>query len=174
MTTTRTGNRNSGEEERVDFAMTLPRICLLAVITSAALAAAAFPRAEAWAQRNPPPVLLPVPQVTPQFNDPGPQVVIPPPGNPVQQLSPSLGTASPVYSGPQIYVVPDPMPEIAAPRSRHHGAKHRRVSRSRGVTSRAASSESPLICPIPDARSSIELRLGASRLAPRGGRVGAH
>ena len=30
--------------------------------------------------------------VTPQFNDPGPQLALPQPGNPVQQLSP-LGSA---------------------------------------------------------------------------------
>jgi hypothetical protein len=76
-------------------------------------------------------VLLPVPQVTPQFNDPGPQLVIPPPGNPVQQLSPSLGTSAPVYSAPQIYSVPEESPRIVARHSRHHpGAKHRHVSRS--------------------------------------------
>jgi len=141
VTTARNGKRNLREEERIDFAMTTSRICMLALVTNAVFAAAASPQSEAWAQHNPPPVPLPVPQVTPQFNDPGPQVVIPPPGNPVQQLSPSLGTAAPVYSGPQIYVVPDPTPEIAAPRSRHHGAKHRRVSRSRGVSGR--SSEPP-------------------------------
>jgi hypothetical protein len=121
--------------------MTTRRTCLLTLLTSGLFAAAPFSGSEAWAQRNPPPVLLPVPQVTPQFNDPGPQVVIPPPGNPVQQLSPSLGTASPAYSAPQIYVVPERAPDIAAPRSRHHSAKHRHVSRTRGVTSR--SSERP-------------------------------
>src|SRR5262249_49353262 len=119
--------------------MTIRRICLPALVTSGLFAAAPFSGSEAWAQHNPPPIV--VPQVTPQFNDPGPQVVIPPPGNPVQQLSPSLGTASPAYSAPQIYVVPDRAPEIAAPRSRHHGAKHRHVSRPRGVTRR--SSEPP-------------------------------
>ena len=33
---------------------------------------------------------LPTP-VTPQFNDPGPQLAVPQPGNPVQQLSPLPG-----------------------------------------------------------------------------------
>jgi hypothetical protein len=118
--------------------MTTHRTWLLALMTSGLFAGPPFSGSEAWAQHSPPPVL--VPQVTPQFNDPGPQVVIPPPGNPVQQLSPSLGTASPAYSAPQIYVVPERAPDIAAPRSRHHSAKHRHVSRTRG-TSR--SSEQP-------------------------------
>jgi hypothetical protein len=76
-------------------------------------------------------VLLPVPQVTPQFNDPGPQLVIPPPGNPVQQLSPTLGAGSPVYSAPQIYSVPEESPRIVARHGRHHRATHRHVSRGR-------------------------------------------
>jgi hypothetical protein len=116
-----------------------------ALLAIALFAAAPFPGPEARAQRNPPPVLvpLPVPQVTPQFNDPGPQVVIPPPGNPVQQLSPSLGTASPVYSSPQVYVVPEGSPDIAPPRSRHHGAKHRRVSRTHEGTRRSSESPAP-------------------------------
>jgi hypothetical protein len=115
------------------------RACVLSLVASGLFAAAVFPGSEPRAQHNPPPIV--VPQVTPQFNNPGPQVVIPPPGNPVQQLSPSLGTASPAYSAPQIYVVPERAPDIAAPRSRHHSAKHRHVSRTRGVTGR--SSEQP-------------------------------
>jgi len=41
----------------------------------------------AFAQ-NPPIVQPPVPQVVPQFNNPGPQIAIPKPGNQVEQLSP--------------------------------------------------------------------------------------
>jgi hypothetical protein len=41
----------------------------------------------AYAQ-NPPIIPQPVPQVVPQFNDPGPQIAIPKPGNPLEQLSP--------------------------------------------------------------------------------------
>jgi hypothetical protein len=37
----------------------------------------------------------PVPQVQPQFNNPGPQIAIPPPGNPVKQLSPIASTQPP-------------------------------------------------------------------------------
>jgi hypothetical protein len=33
-------------------------------------------------------ITQPVPQVVPQFNDPGPQIHIPPPGNAVEQLAP--------------------------------------------------------------------------------------
>jgi hypothetical protein len=33
-------------------------------------------------------IMQPVPQVVPQFNDPGPQIRIPPPGNAVEQLAP--------------------------------------------------------------------------------------
>jgi len=83
-------------------------------------------------------VLLPVPQVTPQFNDPGPQLTIPPPGNPVQQLSPTPGVASPVYSAPQVYAVPEDSPRVLAHHSRHHRATHRHVSRSHAGSSRAS------------------------------------
>jgi len=41
----------------------------------------------AFAQ-NPPIIQPPVPQVVPQFNNPGPQIAIPKPGNPLEQLSP--------------------------------------------------------------------------------------
>src|SRR6266702_2060302 len=107
------------------------RTRVLAIVAIGLLAAAPFPGSQLWAQHSPPPpVLLPVPQVTPQFNDPGPQLTIPQPGNPVQQLSPSLVTGSQVYS------VPDPSPDIVAGRSRHHSARHRHVSRSHAGTSR--------------------------------------
>ena len=102
------------------------------MVATGLFAAAPFPGSEVGAQHSPPPpVLLPVPQVTPRFNDPGPQVTIPPPGNPVQQLSPSLGTGSQVYSAPQVYSVPEPSTDIVVGRSRHHSARHRHVSRSR-------------------------------------------
>jgi hypothetical protein len=103
--------------------MTAYRTHALAIVTIGFLAAGIVPQSRA---QNPP---LPVPQVTPQFNDPGPQLVIPPPGNPVQQLSPSLGTASPVYSAPQVYAVPEDSPRVLARPSRHHRATHRHVSR---------------------------------------------
>ena len=110
---------------------------MLAIVAIGLFAAAPFIESEAWAQQSPPPVLLPVPQVTPQFNDPGPQLVIPPPGNPVQQLSPTLGAGSPVYSAPQIYLAPEPAPNIVAGRSRHHhSARHRHPSRSHAGSAR--------------------------------------
>ena len=71
------------------------------------------------------PVPVPVPQVTPQFNNPGPQIVIPPPGNPVQQLAPLGGTS------PQIYAAPVPEPDRVVGRSSHHRAKHARRSHKR-------------------------------------------
>jgi hypothetical protein len=70
-----------------------------------------------WAQAAPPPPVI-VPQVTPQFNNPGPQVKIPQPGNPLQQR-----TISP---GPQI--VPSRSARSVA-HPRHHAAKHRDSSR---------------------------------------------
>jgi hypothetical protein len=72
---------------------------------------------ELWAQAAPPPPII-VPQVTPQFNNPGPQVKIPQPGNPLQQR-----TISP---GPQI-VLSRSARSVAHPR--HHAAKHRVSSR---------------------------------------------
>jgi hypothetical protein len=107
------------------------RTRVLAIVAIGLFAAAPFPGSELWAQHSPPPpVLLPVPQVTPRFNDPGPQVTIPPPGNPVQQLSPSLGTGSQGYSAPPVYSVPEPSTDIVVGRSRHPSARHRHVSRS--------------------------------------------
>ena len=90
----------------------------------------ALPEQELRAQGSvaPPPII--VPQLTPQFNDPGPQLVIPPPGNPVQQLSPSLGTGSQGYSAPQVYAVPEESPHVLPSHSRHHRAKHREIDRS--------------------------------------------
>src|SRR5260370_12880041 len=97
------------------------RTRVLAIVAIGLFAAAPFPGSQLWAQHSPPPpVLLPVPQVTPQFNDPGPQLVIPPPGNPVQQLSPTLGAGSPVYSPPQIYSVPEESPRNIARHTPHH------------------------------------------------------
>src|SRR6266536_2906783 len=46
-------------------------------------------------QAAPPPII--VPQVTPQFNNPGPQVKIPQPGNPLQQRT--IGTGSQIVPG---------------------------------------------------------------------------
>jgi hypothetical protein len=103
---------------------------MLTIVAIGFFAAAPFPGSQLWAQHSPPPpVLLPVPQVTPQFNDPGPQLTIPQPGNPVQQLSPTLGAGSQVYSAPQIYSVPEESPRIVARHGRHHRATHRHVSR---------------------------------------------
>src|SRR5216684_1825541 len=112
------------------------RIRALAMVTVGFLAAGTIPQSRA---QNPPP-LLPVPQVTPQFNDPGPQLTIPPPGNPVQQLSPTLGAGSPAYSAPQIYSVPEESPRVVARHSRHHSARHRHVSRSHAGSGRSGES----------------------------------
>src|SRR6266581_1433702 len=102
------------------------RTRVLAIVAIGLLAAAPFPGSQLWAQHSPPPpVLLPVPQLT-----------IPQPGNPVQQLSPSLGTGSQVYSVPRVYADPEPSPDIVAGRSRHHSARHRHVSRSHAGGSR--------------------------------------
>jgi hypothetical protein len=112
-----------------------------AILAIGLFAAAPLPGSEAWAQHNPAPP-LPVPQVTPQFNDPGPQVTIPQPGNPVQQLSPLPDTGSPVYSVPRVYFVPEePSPRIVTRHKRHHGARHRQISR--GHVSGGRSGESP-------------------------------
>jgi hypothetical protein len=68
-----------------------------------------------WAQTAPPPIV--VPQVTPRFNEPGPQLTIPQPGSPVQQSSP-VGSQN----------VPEQSANYRP--SRHHAAKHRHVSRT--------------------------------------------
>jgi hypothetical protein len=49
----------------------------------------------ALAEQPPPGTLEPVRPVAPQFNDPGPQLTIPQPGNPLHQLSPLEGLGPP-------------------------------------------------------------------------------
>jgi hypothetical protein len=44
---------------------------------------------------GPPIGYVPQPMATPQFNNPGPQISIPQPGNPVDQLSPLMGAGQP-------------------------------------------------------------------------------
>jgi len=46
----------------------------------------------------PPMMMQPLPPVTPQFNDPGPQFQVAPPGNPVEQLAPMDGIRPPPSS----------------------------------------------------------------------------
>jgi len=72
-------------------------------------------RAEVWAQ-IPPPII--VPQVQPRFNNPGPQVTIPQPGNPLQQRTISPGAT---------YV---PRRSTELPKHHHHHARHGKVSQS--------------------------------------------
>jgi hypothetical protein len=124
----------------IDFMIRMMTHRALAIVAIGSFAAAPFPGSQGWAQHSPPPVLLPVPQVTPQFNDPGPQLTIPPPGNPVQQLAPMSGAGSQVYTSPRIYVVPESSPNIVAGRSHHHSARHRHPSRSRAGSSRSSES----------------------------------
>jgi hypothetical protein len=121
--------------------MTNWRTRVLAIVATGCFATAPFAGSQLWAQHPPPPVVLPVPQVTPQFNDPGPQLTLPQPGNPVQQLSPSLGTSAPVYSAPQVYVVPEESPKITVRRHRHHVARHRHAAT--GQVDKPRSAEPP-------------------------------
>src|SRR5262249_24252411 len=79
------------------------------------------------AAQNPPPLI--VPQVTPQFNDPGPQLTIPQPGNPVQQLAPTSGIGPQVIVVPQIQAEPEEAPPRVIRHGRHHGARHPQASR---------------------------------------------
>src|SRR5689334_6761315 len=100
-----------------------------AVIAFALLSSASMTRA--WAQQLVP---RPVPQVTPQLNNPGPQIVIPPPGNPVQQLAPSPNL--PPYSAPQVYAVPEERSGNVErrhhrPRVTHRARSHQEVTRNR-------------------------------------------
>src|SRR2546423_8426810 len=69
------------------------------------------------AQTAPPPTI--VPPVTPRLNDPGPQLTIPQPGNPVQQPS-ARGTES--------KIAPERSANSHHRPSRHYVAKHRHVS----------------------------------------------
>jgi hypothetical protein len=86
-----------------------------------------------WAQAAPPPII--VPQVTPQFNNPGPQVKIPQPGNPLQQRT--IGTGSQIVPGRSVE---------SLRRHGHHAAKHRHLSRNHPSTkqhNQGASSQEP-------------------------------
>jgi len=88
---------------------------------------------ELWAQAAPPPII--VPQVTPQFNNPGPQVKIPQPGNPLQQRT--IGTGSQIVPGRSVE---------SLRRHGHHAAKHRHLSRNHPRTkqhNQGASSQEP-------------------------------
>ena len=105
-----------------------------AVIGCALLSSASM--TSAWAQQ---PVPRPVPQVTPQLNNPGPQIVIPPPGNPVQQLAPS--TNLPLYSAPQVYAVPEE--RSGNVERRHHRPRATHRARSRHEVTRNRTGAAP-------------------------------
>jgi hypothetical protein len=93
----------------------------MVVFAGLAAAAGVICLPTAWAQTVPPPIN--VPQVTPRFNDPGPQVTIPPPGNPQQQLYPY---------GSQGYSPHNTRSRVKfTARHDHHTAKHRSASRAR-------------------------------------------
>ena len=88
-------------------------LCLAAMALALLSAGAAGVGSRALAQplqHVPPVVTLPVVPPTPQFNNPGPQIQIPPPGNPLQQLSPIESTrprvVSPGVGGGPIAVPP--------------------------------------------------------------------
>ncbi len=101
-------------------------LAALALPAGKCLPASAQQLPQTLAQAHSPAVTtVPVPQVTPQFNNPGPQIVIPPPGNPVQQLAPLGG------SSPQVYAVPVPEPDRALGRGSHRGTKHGRRGHKR-------------------------------------------
>jgi hypothetical protein len=111
--------------------MSLPETTLVTAVT---VLLAGVP-CDLWAQTPPPPII--VPQVTPQFNNPGPQVTIPQPGNPLQQRT--IGTGSTIVPGRSTE---------ALRRHRHHTAKHRQASpklqnkqHNEGTPSREASSK---------------------------------
>ena len=97
------------------------------VIAVIVLLAGAPSGPDLWAQTAPPP--QPVPQVTPRFNDPGPQLTIPQPGKPVQQLSP-LGTGS--------QNVPEQSPASVG-HPRQHSATRRHVSRTHSTSNQRSS-----------------------------------
>jgi len=95
------------------------------------------------AQTAPPPTI--VPPVTPRLNDPGPQLTIPQPGNPVQQPS-ARGTES--------KIAPERSANSHHRPSRHYVAKHRHVSgthvsrkrHTSSVKGIASSSASIVVC----------------------------
>jgi hypothetical protein len=84
-----------------------------------------------------PVITQPVVPLTPQFNNPGPQIYIAPPGNPLQQLSPIQSTSphlvSPgVSSGP---IVVAPIVSTSRQQARRHlrsaGRRYERVGAAR-------------------------------------------
>jgi hypothetical protein len=112
--------------------MSIFRFCPLAVAATVLLAG--LPSApDLWAQTAPPPII--VPQVTPQFNNPGPQLTIPRPGNPLQQTIPQ-GTGSRNLTNRSADYVNRPR--------HHHVAKHRHVSRTQTSEKQHRSHEAPV------------------------------
>jgi hypothetical protein len=72
------------------------------VLAQPASAAPQHLRAAPPAARAPGTTFVPAPPerpVTPQFNDPGPQISVPQPGNAVEQLSPLFGAGQPDAMG---------------------------------------------------------------------------
>ncbi|MGA2128144.1 MAG: hypothetical protein ABSG76_18570 [Xanthobacteraceae bacterium] len=63
-----------------------------------ALSAPASFQAQMSPRPSVPPMMLPPPPVTPQFNNPGPQLHVERPGNPVEQLAPMDGIGPPPSS----------------------------------------------------------------------------
>jgi hypothetical protein len=92
--------------------------------TIRALAIAAIALVSAPAATQAQVIPLPVPQVQPQINNPGPQIAIPAPGNPVQQLSPIQSTR-PSSAGQVSLYAPSRIP-LTIKHSRH---RHARMTR---------------------------------------------
>ncbi len=112
--------------------MSVFRICPLAVVGTVLLAVL-WAGPDLWAQVAPPPII--VPQMTPQFNNPGPQLTIPRPGNPLQQTTPH-GTGSRTLASRSADYVNRPR--------HHHVAKHRHVSRTQTSEKQHRSHEAPV------------------------------
>jgi len=114
------------------------RACVIAVLL---LLADSTSGPDLWAQTAPPPPAAP--QVTPQLNNPGPQLTIPQPASPAQQSSPPSTSAPSIGS----QSVPERSPAVGQPRQRsathRHGSRTDNTSTPRSTAAQGASCSYP-------------------------------
>jgi hypothetical protein len=107
------------------------------------------------AQVAPPPII--VPQVTPQFNNPGPQLTIPRTGNPLQQTTPH-GTGSRSVTSRSADYVNHPR--------HHHVARHRHVSRTQTSEKRDSKGTPSREAPVGDRQPTTSSKPQATEQTP--------
>jgi hypothetical protein len=116
------------------------RACVIAVLL---LLAGSTSGPDLWAQTAPPP--QPVPQVTPQLNNPGPQLTIPQPASPI----PPRQSSPPSTSAPSIGSQSVPEQSSAVGRPSQRSTTHRHVSRTDNASTRRSTAAQGGSCSYP-------------------------